>query len=123
MAKHGDEVEGDGLDGDRRRARFADLARVEALLNQAMGRIAALEALLERQRSEPVSKPEFYARFYANIALSDPKNAKHARTFCDQAWTGYQEALACKPRTTLEQMYGGAPAEPLAPADATGVPV
>lgn len=106
-----DENEGSG---DNRRARLVDLHRLESALNEATGRLKALEDFLAHRDSAPVSRSQFYAQFYSMAALSG-KSAKHFRVWCDDAWESYQEALTRSPRRTLDELYGSV--QPASKAD------
>lgn len=107
-----DESDNNNEREDGRRARLADLTRLESALSEATGRLKAIEDFIARRDSEPVSRSMFYAHFYSMAALSG-KSAKHFRVWCDDAWASYLEAMTCSPRRTLDQLYGSASADPL----------
>lgn len=111
----GDEAVGQ----DGRRARLADLQRLEALLNVVEGKLEEVQRELAGRDTAPVSRSIFYANFYTFSALAGKAKPHVLRADADQAWEAYQEALTCAPRRTLDEVYGGkAPAKIAAPVAA-----
>ncbi len=89
-----DEQNDDDSISDNRRARLADLQRLEAALSEATGQLKAMQ-------------------FYMMSVLSG-RNIKHLRNLADAAWESYIGAMDGKPAPTLQEIYGPA----AQPADA-----
>lgn len=116
MTKQTDQSSDDNVEfgSDGRRARLADLQRLEGRLAEAMGLIKALEQREAERETKPLSKPMFMAQVYAMSALAG-KNVKHIRVFAEESYRDYCEALAGVPRKSLDEIYGGlqAPSAPM----------
>lgn len=82
--------------GDGRRARLADVQRLETALADAVGQLKVLQDLIKKREETPIPKSEFYGNFYAMCALSG-KSAKHFRAWADEAWRSYISAMQAKP--------------------------
>lgn len=91
--------------GDGRRARLADLQRLELALSEAAGRLKAIEDFISRRDNEPIPRGQFYGQFYAMCALSG-KSAKHFRAWADEAWRTYLAALSDSPKSEIQQGFG-----------------
>lgn len=108
-----DEQNDDDSIPDNRRARLADLQRLEAALSEATGQLKAMQAFLGSRDETPIPKAQFYAQFYMMSVLSG-RNIKHLRNLADAAWESYIGAMDGKPAPTLQEIYGPA----AQPADA-----
>lgn len=100
-----DEMTDDDPSTDGRRARLADVQRLETALANASGQLEAMQNALEHLDERPIPKAQFYAQFYMMSVLSG-RNIKHLRVLADSAWKSYMEAMAGKPAPTLEEIYG-----------------
>lgn len=90
---------------DGRRARLADVQRVESALIEATARLKAMEEFIANRDSAPISRSQFYAQIYA-MAILAGKRPNFIRDVADIAWESYNEALNRVPRKTIDDMYG-----------------
>lgn len=104
-----DEIEGGQ---DRRRARMADLLRLETAITVATAKVEALEALLAKSATEPVNRSQFYANFFASATLAGIQKPGVVRDRADLAWATYLEALAGTPRRSIEEREAPVAAAP-----------
>lgn len=96
---------------DGRRARLADVQRLESAIVEATARLKTLEEFIAKRDNSPISRGEFYGHVYAMAALAG-KRPGAIRDWADLAWKSYQDALTDAPRPTLEEVYGGKTPEP-----------
>lgn len=106
MVSGQDELDSADLEGgtDRRRAKMADVLRLEQAMLRAEGATAEMKRLLEQRDTQPISRTQFYATFFGNAAINNPSKAKHFRSWCDEAWAAYQHAMSGAPRVSIEDM-------------------
>lgn len=100
-----DEMNDDESISDGRRARLADVQRLEAALADATGQLKAMQEFLNKRDETPIPKAQFYAQFYAMSVLSG-RNFKHLRHLSDSAWESYLDAMNGKPAPTIGEIYG-----------------
>ncbi|MEB3198848.1 MAG: hypothetical protein VKP62_16775 [Candidatus Sericytochromatia bacterium] len=100
-----DEINDDEASSDGRRARLADVQRLETALAQAAGQLKAMQEFLSKRDETPVPKAQFYAQFYVMSVLSG-RNFKHLRHMADSAWKSYTDSMDGKPAPTLSEIYG-----------------
>jgi hypothetical protein len=101
---------------DGRRARLADVQRLESALAEASARLKAIEEFVSNRDNAPISRSQFYAQIYAMSALVN-KRPQFIRDWADLAWSGYQDALNNKPRMTIQEVYGEKAPEPNMPSN------
>lgn len=115
----GDEVESE-IPSDRRRARLADVVRLEQAICKAEG---ALE-VLTRERDKPMSREQFMAHgTIALLASAGPQRIKNFRQYLLLAWSEYQQAAnPAIPIPTQDEIAAGKTLE-IAPAVSVSVSV
>lgn len=107
----GDEV---GGTEDRRRAKLADIHRLEAAVAKAEGTLAAMEKAPDR----PISKTQFYnLAFPALLAADGARGIKFIRRNAAYAYSEYLLAVAGADFPSMDEVYGGQPADAAKMAD------